>query len=405
MPGAAAASQQMRETQVKKGISNARGGALKLAIAGVAATICAGGGPAFAAPAFAANESGISGRTIGYVLTTRTYGIYQAMDAAGKETNAECPKGLYDFGAREQFAAMYPQIEGKKYRLADTTIAREAEVWWPKDGPDKFPVQEIEGRISYGVDLDGKVKPGDFTSPDGKPGIDNQLYRAVGCIPSYRLGSSQVLFETQYFESRTYNRTIIELTDVDSLENDDDVTITTYRGLDALVRDAKGDFQVDTTQRIDTIYGRDFIHTFKGKIVAGVLTTTKSGDFVWPTQHQHEEAATELMHDTHFELKLSPEKIEGAIAGYIDIESHYRGVNRRFGSHQISYGKLDSRSFYKALRRLADAYPDPETGANTAISGTLMVTGVRARVVHPEKQVADTDVGPDHGKVSTNGAR
>ncbi len=386
---------------MKNKISISQAARWKLLIAGAAAAAaCAGVGPVSAA-----NESGISGRTIGYVLTTRTYGIYQALDETGKETNAECPKGLYDFGAREQFAAMYPQGEGKKYQLADTTIAREADVWWPKGGPDKFPVQEIEGKISYGVNLDGKVKPTDFTSPDGKPGIDNQLYRAVGCIPSYRLGSSQVLFETQYFESRTFNRTIIELTDVDSLENDDDVTITTYRGLDALVKDAMGNFQVDSTQRVDVIYGRDFIHTFKGKIVGGVLTTTKSGDFVWPTQHQHQEAATELMRDTHFELKLTPEKVEGAIAGYIDIESHYRGVNRRFGSHQISYGKLDSGSFYKALRRLADAYPDPETGANTAISGALMVTGVRARIVHPEKQVAEMESAPEHGKVFTDRTR
>jgi len=379
---------------------------LKLALTAAAAVAVAGG----FSPAVAAEQTGISNRSIGYVLTTRTYGIYQAMDATGKETNAECPKGLYDFGPREQFAAMFPQTEGKKWTLAETTVAREANVWFPEAGADKFPIQEIEGKISYGVNLDGKVKPTDFTSPDGKPGVDNQLYRAVGCIPSYRLGSSQVLFETQYFESRTYNRTIIELTEVDSLENDDDVTITTYRGLDALVRDAKGDFQVDTTQRIDTVYGQDFIHTFKGKIVDGVLTTTKSGDFVWPTQHQHQEAATEWMRDTHFELKLTPQKVEGAIAGYLDIESHYRGVNRRFGSHQISYGKLTSESFYKALRRLADAYPDPETGANTAISGTLMITGVRARIVHPEKQVAGTNESPRRDapagdRVSTAGAQ
>lgn len=373
---------------------------LKAVVAGLGVAALAG--PSTTA---AANTSGISGRSIGYVLTTRTYGIYQAMDAAGKETNAECPKGLYDFGAREQFAASFPQTEGKTWTLAETTMAREAEIWFPKMGEEKWPIPEIEGKISYGVNLDGKVKPSDFVSPDGKPGIDNQLYRAVGCIPSYRLGSSQVLFETQYFESRGFNRTIIELTDVDSIENDDDVTITTYRGLDALVRDAAGNFQIDTTQRVDTVYGREFIHKFKGKIVDGVLTTTQSGDFKWPTQHQHEEAAVEWMRDTHFELKLSPEKVEGAIAGYLDVEHHYRGVNRRFGSHQISYGKLASASFYRAMRRLADAYPDPETGENTAISGTLMITGVRAHVVHPQKEVAGLAPAGEPGSAAAGAAQ
>jgi hypothetical protein len=40
-------------------------------------------------------------------------------------------------------------------------------------------------------------------------------------------------------------------------------------------------------------------------------------------------------------------------------------------THDQSYGQLTSKSLYKAMRRLADAYPDPNTGANTAISSAL----------------------------------
>ncbi|MCH8073396.1 MAG: hypothetical protein IIA09_15765, partial [Proteobacteria bacterium] len=41
-----------------------------------------------------------------------------------------------------------------------------------------------------------------------------------------------------------------------------------------------------------------------------------------------------------------------------------------------------------ALRRLADAYPDPETGANTAISTALDVKLTQVFIVHPPGEAA-----------------
>lgn len=331
------------------------------------------------------------GRSVAYALTVREEAVYETKDKDGKDTNAECPEGLNEFGPREQFAAMFPQTDGKVWTLAESSLAREAEVWWPNTSPDKFPFRQVKGTISYGINLDGKVKPSDFTSPDGTPGIDNQFYRAVGCVASYREGSSQLLFYDEYLEGKQFNRTIIELTDVDSLENDDDVTVTTYRGLDPLVRDAKGGYQPDATQHVDYVWGQDFIHKSKAKIVNGVLKTTQPEIFVWPNEN-HTDAATEFMHEARFELKLSPEKMEGLVGGYLDVESGYRAMIRRYGSHQISYGRLAPMSLYKVLRSLADAYPNPETGENTAISSALKVAGVRVNLVHPEKKVAGIEM-------------
>jgi hypothetical protein len=320
-------------------------------------------------------------------LTEREEAIYEAKDKDGKDTNAECPEGLNQFGPREQFAELFPK-DGQKRTLADTVVAYESSIWWPDTSPDKFPFREVKGKISYGINLDGKVKDSDFTSPDGTPGIDNQFYRAVGCIASYRTGSSQLLFYQEYLESKQFNRTIIELSDVDSLENDDDVTVTTYRGLDPLVRDAKGDFQADVTQHVDQTFGQPFIHKSKAKIVNGVLITTQAADLVYPNEN-HTDASTDLMRAAHFELKLSPDKMEGLIGGYLDVETEYRAMIKRYGSHQISYGQLAGPSVYKVLRRLADAYPDPVTGENTAISAALNVKGVRVRLVRSEKIAAD----------------
>ena len=336
-----------------------------------------------------ANDAAPPGRSVAYAWTERHEAVYESKDKDGKEARLECPNGLNDNGIREQMAALFPEPAGKNYKLVDAHLAREAEIWFPNTEADKFPFHEVGGTTAYGLNLDGKVKPSDFTSPDGQvKGIDNQLYRAVGCIPSYREGSSQRLFYTQYLESRPFNRTVMELTDVDSLENDDDVTVTTYRGLHPLVRDAQGEFQADTTQLVDTAWGRDFVWASKAKIVNGVLITTKPNDLAWPNEN-HTNASIDRMREVRFEMKLAGEKIEGLMGGYFDIENTYHALIRRFDSHQISYGKLAAGSLYKVLHRLADGYPDPVTGKNTAISGALRVYGVRVHLIHPEKEVAD----------------
>jgi len=54
--------------------------------------------------------------------------------------------------------------------------------------------------------------------------------------------------------------------------------------------------------------------------------------------------------------------------------------------HHQNYGQSASGSEYAALRRLADAYPDPETGTNTAISSAVEVTLTQVYIVHPEEQ-------------------
>ena len=46
-------------------------------------------------------------------------------------------------------------------------------------------MQEVTGKIAEGFDLDGNPKTG-FTSPRGEKGIDNNLYRVMGCNMSYR---------------------------------------------------------------------------------------------------------------------------------------------------------------------------------------------------------------------------
>ncbi len=336
-----------------------------------------------ASAAIAASDVAPPGRAIGYVVTTIAPAVYETTDA-----KVECPNGLNKLGPREQFKILFPEDGSKKWKVIDSQLVRESEVWFPSMVPDQFPFIEAIGKTAIGLDLDGKVKPTDFTSPEGKPGVDNQLYRVIGCLLNYRSGASIRNSEKDFFQNYAFNRIFIELTDVDSIVNDDDVTITSYRGLDPIMRDAANGFQPGGTERVDARWGKEYIHHAKGKIVDGVLTTGPM-DYIIPQQIAYESAASSVTRDARFELKLTPERAEGVIGGYADIDSFYRRTNRGWATHHLSYGQQVSPLVYRALRRNADAYPDPKTGENTAISAAYSVKMVQVRVLHPEKEVAD----------------
>ncbi len=71
------------------------------------------------------------------------------------------------------------------------------------------------------------------------------------------------------------------------------------------------------------------------------------------------------------------------IAGYADVDIWYKQLIRNDSTHHLSNGQISGISLYKALRRLADAYPDSQTGANTAISSALDVKMVQVYINSP----------------------
>ncbi len=332
-----------------------------------------------------ADDTAPAGRAIGYAFSYIQLSVNESEGA-----KAECPEGLVELGPREQFKAAFPE-GGAKRTVIDTQLRQEADIWFPKTEPDQFPYRFAGGKTSRGLDLDGKVKPTDFTSPEGKPGIDNQLFRVIGCYNGFREAGSVRNFYKLNLIKANINRAMIELTDVDSLVNDDDVTITSYRGREYLVADATGnEFLPGGTQRVDMEWGKQYIHSAKGKIVNGVLMTQPM-DFLSPHETAYQTAPYDLMRDARFELKLTPEGAQGLIGGYVDIETLHASRNRTSSTHHLSYGQEAWGSIYRALIKLADGFPDPKTGKNTAISGSYDVKMVQVRVVHPDKEVAEVD--------------
>ncbi len=340
------------------------------------------GTPASAQPEGVAGV--IQNRTIGYALSDIHWAMYQTKDA-----KAECPDGFND-GPREQFKVLFPE-DGTKRSVVDTQLARERAQWFPKLDDDKFPFHEGSGKIAYGLNLDGKVGPNDFTSPEGEKGIDNQMWRALGCIANYR-GPEGTLyhFTNNYMLRHNYNRVLIELTGVDSLVNDPDVTVTTYRGLDTVLTDATGNTPLPGgSQRVDHRWGKQFIQHFKGKIADGVLTT-EGQDLTYPATAAFEDVTVQVIRGARFQLKLTPDSGEGFIAGYTDVAAFYRQLNESWSTHHQSYGQESAPSLYRALHRLADGYPDAN-GKNTAISSALQVKFTQVFLQHPPGQVAASE--------------
>lgn len=348
----------------------------RIAVTAAALAMCGTG-------AALADDTAPPGRAIGYAFYDTQFSVTETDDA-----KRECPEGLTELGPREQFKILFPD-DGTKRTVVETQLAREADIWFPKADPDQFPYRFAGGKISRGLNLDGQVKATDFTSPDGVPGIDNQLFRVIGCVTGFRLDGSVRNFTKINQIKLNINRGVIELTDVDSLVNDDDVTITTYRGSDYLVNDATGTkFLPGGTQRIDVEYGQDLIHSAKGKIVNGVLTTEPLS-FLNPHETAYQSAAYDWMRDARFELKLTPRDAEGVIGGYVDIQTMHASRLRTSSTHHLSYGQEAWGSIYRALVKLADAFPDPQTGRNTAISGSYDVKLVQVHIQHPDRKVAD----------------
>lgn len=325
----------------------------------------------------------VDGR-IGYVMTNLFWSVYQTPGAG-----EECPDGFND-GPREQFEALFPPDEQKT--VVETQLRQELETWHPTTEPDDFVFHEVEGRYSWGLDLDGEIGTSDFTHPDGTPGIDNEVYRAVGCIIGFRGPDGvEYIFQDKAIADRRYNRLMFEVTGVDSLVNDAEVTVTFYRGMDRLLTDASGqNIMPGGSQRIDTRWGKDLIRQTTGKIVDSVLTTDPLPDLVIPWMNLNV-PTHQYIRDMRLEVTLSPTGAEGLVAGYADVDTWYKQLIRNDSTHHLSNGQISGISLYKALRRLADAYPDPETGENTAISTALDAKFAQVFVVDDSGDPVDSE--------------
>ncbi len=256
------------------------------------------------------------------------------------------------------------------------------------------PLKTAKGNISYGINLDGTTDGHATentcahekfpTSPSGATAVDNQLFRLLGCIEGWRWSFGQVEAGAQ--EGRRTSglgMTLIELTGVHNLQNDDNVTVTFYRSVDQFVPDSKGNAIPFSSYRVDMDGNKPrYGSSVKGKITNGVLTTGPA-DVTMPFYGNYN-YMSQTIQDARISFKLTPDgsAANGEIAGYYPVDQilHYvQNLSAVAASAQDSCPAI-----YVAAHELADGHKDPKTGNCTSLSTTLLVDAVGAYVIHPD---------------------
>jgi len=253
------------------------------------------------------------------------------------------------------------------------------------------PLLTVEGKLSYGLNLDDNVdgsatpktcKHENFTGLDGTPGVDNQVYRLLGCVYGFR---SYGQYEVNANENRKSNgngMTLIEVSGVDDVRNDDDVTVSFYRSIDQYTLDGGGKFTPFASYRIDLEDGKPrYGSKVKGRIKDGVLTTDP-GDVNVPFYGNYT-YMNQLIRDMRLRMEIAEDGINatGMAAGYYDIDQLLFYTNG-IGPIQSS-GFSNCPGIYVAAHELADGYPDAN-GKCTALSSAFNFSAISAFIIHPK---------------------
>ena len=302
---------------------------------------------------------------LGFALTDMRWAVYQSPD--GK---AECPQGLNETGPRPQFDELYPKAHTTgQASVTDTQLALEGLQWFPTSVHDPTTtLRQISSSTGPGWNLDGRVVPADFTAPNGTQGVDNQLYRAIGCIEEFR-GPTGIFYNlvNRFIRDFVFNRVLIEIRGVHALSDADSVDVTIYRGLDRLLVDGTGQaITPGGSQRVDLRWGRRYIQHLHGRIEHGVLLT-EPADITLPHSIYESTPGEEYVRGGQFRLRISRTGAEGLLVGYADIRRWYDHIMQSW------YGQFSYPLLWATLQQRADGYPDPATSTKTAISEVLEV--------------------------------
>ncbi len=346
-------------------------------------------------------------RTMGFVVVSFYTSIYET------KYMEECPRGLAIGNDEIWWKSLDPAVRDELTDGGDiepvTGIRRAMSAKRGPNGEDVCamptivedpPLKLVEGTISYGMNLDGNddgsptpktCSHENFTSPDGRTGIDNQMYRLLGCVYGWR--------DSGYIETNANGELIdtsqgvilIEISEVDDRLNDDDVVVRMHRANDVLPKDTQGNILPYASYRIHDIpgYGRPA----RGKIVDGVLTTEPiHATLPYYGNLTHSEIDLKDMR-LQLDLQASEDRVKGMIAGYRDVENFWSYFRK--GGYMAVTGQFSCPAMYKAAHELADGYPDPETGNCTALSSSYSIEAIPAFVITPEDNEPKTSALPE----------
>ena len=255
---------------------------------------------------------------------------------------------------------------------------------WATDDPGQ---PQVTSRIGDGFNLDGKVGPHDFVSPDGEKGIDNALYRAWGCDAPWRGNGNATLDlrANDKMQEGLYTMVVRVSGNQDPM-NDSDATLEIGYSPDKIVKDARGGIAVDYSYRILT---SGQYTKLKARIKNGVVETEQ-------VEHLHTPRIAwfyDQTGDTNFSkgkvrLNMSADGLSatGLLGGYRNWRELYtENTFAQDGGQQGIREHEDHVSLYYALRRNADGMYNEKTGKYDGISTVYRFKAASAYVVDPDK--------------------
>jgi hypothetical protein len=238
------------------------------------------------------------------------------------------------------------------------------------DALQKDPgIETVVGKYAYGFDLGGPAAD-KFVDPDTHGKVDDQLWRAIGCTSGFQ-ATPPVL---PYNETAPWGTMIdtspayaMQISGAD-LSKDGPVTVTLDRTLRHLERDASGGVRSGVSYVLDPSPRSH--NVLSGEIKDGVLTINPGyiylvGDMPFYTQIDLKNAHMRLRSET-----------DGTIVGYWGGYTDWHAWVYTFTARPA--GGADNLGIYWALKKLADADPDPATGQNRLISVTWRMEAVPA---------------------------
>lgn len=275
-------------------------------------------------------------------------------------------------------------------------------------GDPRFPPaldHFVQSKVSYGLDLDGDSSGAapkkscahkNFVSPNGKRGIDNQHFRAIGCSRLWRgsdeKGGDNIQYEQQYMLEGNYTY-LMEVRGITDMRNDD-VEVHIFSSPDNAYINAQGQYMTHQTYTVTA--NKRWHNVMRGKIVNGVLSTNPIDwlrlDHSYPTPYGTGMGAAyeRAVRDARFELTFNKDgSVSGVMGGYqAPVELEWKG--RAGGKGEGSIAGRACGVEHNTYLALADGYPDPVTGECTMLSTAYVIEGVPAFLVHPESDKANS---------------
>ena len=265
-----------------------------------------------------------------------------------------------------------------------------------KRGPHRLSVAALPGivpdpglhepqtSVADGIDLDGDDGNGapprgvrihkNFVSPDGRTGIDNQLFRVMGCVPGYR-GKKGYRNQTSNARRADGNvTTLIEISGIDNEKNDDSVEVSFIYSMDKPIRDNTGaKFIANYTFR-PTENPNFALYNIRahGRIVNGVVITDPIPAF---KANLGQDPLLEIF-KARMRFEPRPDgSVKGYVGGYLNWKSLMDTLASGYSEGLFNY---QTPALYYALKRNADGLQDPVTGEYDGISTVYEIDTVPA---------------------------